>query len=118
MDYTKQIGSSISLNSEIGHGSTTSNNSTSQQAIQYPNNHSSVNSSSNNYQSNDNISMASTESSLIIDQNGDNKILDIIKNNLKASVIMNGRSFLQLTEKEQKEIYSIYANTILHFILC
>lgn len=117
MDYTKQIGSSISLNSEIGHGSTTSNNSTSQQAIQYPNNHSSMNSSSNNSQSNGNISMASTESSVIIDQNGESKILDIIENNPKASKIMNGRSYLQLTEKEQKEIYSIYANTILHFII-
>lgn len=61
--------------------------------------------------------MASTESSVIIDQNGESKILDIIDNNLKASKIMNGRSFLQLTEKEQKEIYSIYANTILHFII-
>lgn len=121
MDDTKQIGSSISLNSEIGHGSTTSNNSTSQQAIQYPNNHSSMNSSSNNSQSNGNISMASTESSVIIDQNGDNIILDIIldiiNKNSTASKIMNGRSYQKLTEEEKEEIDSIYANTTLRFII-
>lgn len=77
-----------------------------------------MNSSSNNSQSNGNISMASTESSVIIDQNGDNIILDIInKNSKEALKVMNGRSYQKLTEKEQEEIYSIYANTILRFII-
>ena len=102
-DYTK-ISSSNGLNNQMN-----SSISSSQQGVQYPNDNSSL-PSSNHWQSN-NISTISTESSLIIDQNGD----EIIK---KYSLkIMNGRSFNQLTEKEQRDVYADYENAMLSFII-
>ena len=112
MDFTEKIISSNSLNNQINRELSTSNGGSSQQGVQYPNDNFSL-APSNHWQSN-NISTISTESSLIIDQNGDKIILDIIKDNLK---IMNGRSFNQLTEKEQRDVYAYYANTMLSFII-
>ena len=105
-DYTK-ISSSNGLNNQMN-----SSISSSQQGVQYPNDNSSL-PSSNHWQSN-NISTISTESSLIIDQNGDKIILDIIKKNKGGLEIMNGRSYDQLTEKEQR---AYYANRMLDFII-
>ena len=115
MDYTKNISSSNSLNNQINSESAISNKSSSQQGVQYPNDNSSL-PSSNHWQSN-NISTIPTESSLIIDQNGDKIILDIIKKNKGGLEIMNGRSYDQLTEKEQRDVYAYYANTMLYFII-
>ena len=112
MDFTEKISSSNSLNNQMNRELSTSNGGSSQQGVQYPNDNFSL-APSNHWQSN-NISTISTESSLIIDQNGDKIILDIIKDNLK---IMNGRSFNQLTEKEQRDVYAYYANTMLSFII-
>ena len=110
MDYTEKISSSNSLNNQMN-----SSISSSQQGVQYPNDNSSL-PSSNHWQSN-NISTIPTESSLIIDQNGDKIILDIIKKNKGGLEIMNGRSYDQLTEKEQRDVYAYYANTMLSFII-
>ena len=115
MDYTKNISSSNSLNNQMNCESAISNKSSSQQGVQYPNDNSSL-PSSNHWQSN-NISTIPTESSLIIDQNGDKIILDIIKKNKGGLEIMNGRSYDQLTEKEQRDVYAYYANTMLYFII-
>ena len=115
MDYTAKMSSSISLNNQINSESAISNKSSSQQGVQYPNDNSSL-PSSNHWQSN-NISTIPTESSLIIDQNGDKIILDIIKKNKGGLEIMNGRSYDQLTEKEQRDVYAYYANTMLYFII-
>ena len=116
MDYTKNISSSNSLNNQINSESAISNKSSSQQGVQYPNDNSSL-PSSNHWQSN-NISTIPTESTLIIDQNGDNIILeDIIKKYRGGLKIMNGRSYDQLTEKEQRDVYAYYANTMLYFII-
>ena len=112
MDYTEKISSSNSLNNQMNCESSISS---SQQGVQYPNDNSSL-PSSNHWQSN-NISTISTESSLIIDQNGDKIILDIIKKNKGGLEIMNGRSYDQLTEKEQRDVYAYYANTMLYFII-
>ena len=106
-DYTK-ISSSNGLNNQMN-----SSISSSQQGVQYPNDNSSL-PSSNHWQSN-NISTIPTESSSIIDQNGDNIILDIIKK--EGLKIMNGRSYAQLTEKEKRDVYNFYANTMLYFII-
>ena len=114
-DYTAKMSSSISLNNQINSESAISNKSSSQQGVQYPNDNSSL-PSSNHWQSN-NISTIPTESSLIIDQNGDKIILDIIKKNKGGLEIMNGRSYDQLTEKEQRDVYAYYANTMLYFII-
>ena len=108
-DYTK-ISSSNGLNNQMN-----SSISSSQQGVQYPNDNSSL-PSSNHWQSN-NISTIPTESSSIIDQNGDNIILYIIKNYSEGLAIMNGRSYDQLTEKEQGDVYAYYANTMLYFII-
>ena len=115
MDYTKNISSSNSLNNQMNCESAISNKSSSQQGVQYPNDNSSL-PSSNHWQSN-NISTIPTESSLIIDQNGDKIILDIIKKNKGGLEIMNGRSYDQLTEKEQRDVYAYYANTMFDFII-
>ena len=115
MDYTEKISSSNSLNNQMNCESSISNKSSSQQGVQYPNDNSSL-PSSNHWQSN-NISTIPTESSSIIDQNGDNIILDIIKKNKGGLEIMNGRSYDQLTEKEQRDVYAYYANTMLYFII-
>ena len=116
MDYTKNISSSNSLNNQMNCESAISNKSSSQQGVQYPNDNSSL-PSSNHWQSN-NISTIPTESTLIIDQNGDNIILeDIIKKYRGGLKIMNGRSYDQLTEKEQRDVYAYYANTMLYFII-
>ena len=116
MDYTKNISSSNSLNNQMNCESSISNKSSSQQGLQYPNDNSSL-PSSNHWQSN-NISTISTESSLIIDQNGDNIILeDIIKKYRGGLKIMNGRSYDQLTEKEKRDVRDCYANTMLDFII-
>ena len=116
MDYTAKMSSSISLNNQINSESAISNKSSSQQGVQYPNDNSSL-PSSNHWQSN-NISTIPTESTLIIDQNGDNIILeDIIKKYRGGLKIMNGRSYDQLTEKEQRDVYAYYANTMLYFII-
>ena len=115
MDYTAKMSSSISLNNQINSESAISNKSSSQQGVQYPNDNSSL-PSSNHWQSN-NISTIPTESSSIIDQNGDNIILDIIKDNKEGLKIMNGRSYDQLTEKEQRDVYAYYANTMFDFII-
>ena len=115
MDYTKNISSSNSLNNQMNCESAISNKSSSQQGVQYPNDNSSL-PSSNHWQSN-NISTIPTESTLIIDQNGDKIILDIIKKNKGGLEIMNGRSYDQLTEKEQRDVYAYYANTMLYFII-
>ena len=114
MDHTAKM-SSISLNNQINSESAISNKSSSQQGVQYPNDNSSL-PSSNHWQSN-NISTIPTESSSIIDQNGDNIILDIIKDNKEGLKIMNGRSYDQLTEKEQRDVYNCYANTMPYFII-
>ena len=115
MDHTAKMSSSISLNNQINSESSISNKSSSQQGVQYPNDNSSL-PSSNHWQSN-NISTIPTESSSIIDQNGDNIILDIIKNYSEGLAIMNGRSYDQLTEKEKRDVYNCYANTMLYFII-
>ena len=115
MDYTEKISSSNSLNNQMNCESSISNKSSSQQGVQYPNDNFSL-APSNHWQSN-NISTISTESSLIIDQNGDKIILDIIKKNKGGLEIMNGRSYDQLTEKEQRDVYAYYANTMLYFII-
>ena len=115
MDYTKNISSSNSLNNQMNCESAISNKSSSQQGVQYPNDNSSL-PSSNHWQSN-NISTIPTESSLIIDQNGDKIILDIIKKNKGGLEIMNGRSYDQLTEKEQRDVYAYYANDLLFYLL-
>ena len=115
MDYTSKMSSSISLNNQINSESSISNKSSSQQGVQYPNDNFSL-APSNHWQSN-NISTIPTESSSIIDQNGDNIILDIIKDNKEGLKIMNGRSYDQLTEKEQRDVYAYYANTMLYFII-
>ena len=115
IDYTEKISSSNSLNNQMNCESSISNKSSSQQGVQYPNDNSSL-PSSNHWQSN-NISTIPTESSSIIDQNGDNIILDIIKKNKGGLEIMNGRSYDQLTEKEQRDVYAYYANTMLYFII-
>ena len=116
MDYTAKMSSSISLNNQINSESAISNKSSSQQGVQYPNDNSSL-PSSNHWQSN-NISTIPTESTLIIDQNGDNIILeDIIKKYRGGLKIMNGRSYDQLTEKEQRDVYAYYANTMFDFII-
>ena len=116
MDYTaKNISSSNSLNNQMNCESAISNKSSSQQGVQYPNDNSSL-PSSNHWQSN-NISTIPTESTLIIDQNGDKIILDIIKKNKGGLEIMNGRSYDQLTEKEQRDVYAYYANTMFDFII-
>ena len=115
MDHTAKMSSSISLNNQMNCESSISNKSSSQQGLQYPNDNSSL-PSSNHWQSN-NISTISTESSSIIDQNGDKIILDIIKKNKGGLEIMNGRSYDQLTEKEQRDVYAYYANTMLYFII-
>ena len=112
MDYTEKISSSNSLNNQMNCESSISS---SQQGVQYPNDNFNL-APSNHWQSN-NISTISTESSLIIDQNGDNIILDIIKKNKGGLEIMNGRSYDQLTEKEQRDVYAYYANTMLYFII-
>ena len=110
------MSSSISLNNQINSESAISNKSSSQQGVQYPNDNSSL-PSSNHWQSN-NISTIPTESTLIIDQNGYNIILeDIIKKYRGGLKIMNGRSYDQLTEKEQRDVYAYYANTMLYFII-
>ena len=113
MDFTEKIISSNSLNNQINRELSTSNGGSSQQGVQYPNDNSSL-PSSNHWQSN-NISTIPTESSSIIDQNGDNIILDIIKK--EGLKIMNGRSYAQLTEKEKRDVYNCYANTMLYFII-
>ena len=116
MDYTEKISSSNSLNNQMNCESAISNKSSSQQGVQYPNDNSSL-PSSNHWQSN-NISTIPTESTLIIDQNGDNIILeDIIKKYRGGLKIMNGRSYDQLTEKEQRDVYAYYANTMFDFII-
>ena len=116
MDYTKNISSSNSLNNQMNCESAISNKSSSQQGVQYPNDNFNL-APSNHWQSN-NISTISTESSLIIDQNGDNIILeDIIKKYRGGLKIMNGRSYDQLTEKEQRDVYAYYANTMFDFII-
>ena len=115
MDFTKKISSSNSLNNQINRELSTSNGGSSQQGVQYPNDNFSL-APSNHWQSN-NISTIPTESSSIIDQNGDNIILDIIKNYLEGLAIMNGRSYDQLTEKEKRDVYNCYANTMLYFII-
>ena len=115
MDHTAKMSSSISLNNQMNCESSISNKSSSQQGLQYPNDNSSL-PSSNHWQSN-NISTIPTESSLIIDQNGDKIILDIIKKNKGGLEIMNGRSYDQLTEKEQRDVYNCYANTMPYFII-
>ena len=112
MDYTEKISSSNSLNNQMNCESSISS---SQQGVQYPNDNFNL-APSNHWQSN-NISTISTESSLIIDQNGDKIILDIIKKNKGGLEIMNGRSYDQLTEKEQRDVYAYYANTMLYFII-
>ena len=112
MDYTEKISSSNSLNNQMNCESSISSY---QQGVQYPNDNFSL-APSNHLQSN-NISTISTESSLIIDQNGDKIILDIIKKNKGGLEIMNGRSYDQLTEKEQRDVYAYYANTMLDFII-
>ena len=112
MDYTEKISSSNSLNNQMNCESSISS---SQQGVQYPNDNSSL-PSSNHWQSN-NISTIPTESSLIIDQNGDKIILeDILKKYRGGLEIMNGRSYDQLTEKEQRYVYAYYANTMFLFI--
>ena len=113
-DYTK-ISSSNGLNNQMNCESAISNKSSSQQGVQYPNDNSSL-PSSNHWQSN-NISTIPTESSSIIDQNGDNIILDIIKDNKEGLKIMNGRSYDQLTEKEKRDVRDCYANTTFLFII-
>ena len=115
MDFTEKISSSNSLNNQMNRELSTSNGGSSQQGVQYPNDNFSL-APSNHWQSN-NISTISTESSLIIDQNGDKIILDIIKKNKGGLEIMNGRSYDQLTEKEQRDVYAYYANTMLYFII-
>ena len=115
MDYTSKIISSNSLNNQINRELSTSNGGSSQQGVQYPNDNFGL-APSNHWQSN-NISTIPTESSSIIDQNGDNIILDIIKKNKGGLEIMNGRSYDQLTEKEQRDVYAYYANTMLYFII-
>ena len=115
MDHTAKMSSSISLNNQMNCESSISNKSSSQQGLQYPNDNSSL-PSSNHWQSN-NISTIPTESSSIIDQNGDKIILDIIKKNKGGLEIMNGRSYDQLTEKEQRDVYNCYANTMPYFII-
>lgn len=115
MDFTKKISSSNSLNNQINRELSTSNGGSSQQGVQYPNDNFSL-APSNHWQSN-NISTIPTESSSIIDQNGDNIILDIIKNYSEGLAIMNGRSYDQLTEKEKRDVYNCYANTMLYFII-
>ena len=113
MDYTEKISSSNSLNNQMNCESSISS---SQQGVQYPNDNFSL-ATSNHCQSN-NISTISTESSLIIDQNGDKIILeDILKKYRGGLEIMNGRSYDQLTEKEQRDVYAYYANTMLYFII-
>ena len=112
MDYTEKISSSNSLNNQMNCESSISS---SQQGVQYPNDNFSL-APSNHWQSN-NISTIPTESSSIIDQNGDKIILDIIKKNKGGLEIMNGRSYDQLTEKEQRDVYAYYANTMLYFII-
>ena len=113
MDYTEKISSSNSLNNQMNCESSISS---SQQGVQYPNDNSSL-PSSNHWQSN-NISTIPTESSSIIDQNGDKIILeDILKKYRGGLEIMNGRSYDQLTEKEQRDVYAYYANTMLDFII-
>ena len=116
MDYTEKISSSNSLNNQMNCESAISNKSSSQQGVQYPNDNSSL-PSSNHWQSN-HISTIPTESSSIIDQNGDNIILeDIFKKYRGGLEIMNGRSYDQLTEKEQRDVYNCYANTMPYFII-
>ena len=116
MDYTAKMSSSISLNNQMNCESSISNKSSSQQGVQYPNDNFSL-APSNHWQSN-NISTISTESSLIIDQNGDKIILeDILKKYRGGLEIMNGRSYDQLTEKEQRYVYNCYVNTMLYFII-
>ena len=115
MDHTAKMSSSISLNNQMNCESSISNKSSSQQGLQYPNDNSSL-PSSNHWQSN-NIPTISTESSLIIDQNGDNIILDIIKDYPEGLKIMNGRSYDQLTEKEKRYVDAYYANTMFDFII-
>ena len=115
IDYTEKISSSNSLTNQINCEPSIGDGGSSQQGIQYPNDNFSL-ATSNHCQSN-NISTISTESSLIIDQNGDNIILDIIKKNKGGLEIMNGRSYDQLTEKEQRDVYAYYANTMLYFII-
>ena len=116
MDHTAKMSSSISLNNQMNCESSISNKSSSQQGLQYPNDNSSL-PSSNHWQSN-HISTIPTESSSIIDQNGDNIILeDIFKKYRGGLEIMNGRSYDQLTEKEQRDVYAYYANTMLYFII-
>ena len=115
MDFTKKISSSNSLNNQINREPSTSNGGSSQQGVQYPNDNFSL-APSNHWQSN-NISTIPTESSSIIDQNGDKIILDIIKNYSEGLEIMNGRSYAQLTEKEKRDVYDCYANTMLLFII-
>ena len=113
MDYTEKISSSNSLNNQMNCESSISS---SQQGVQYPNDNFNL-APSNHWQSN-NISTISTESSLIIDQNGDKIILeDILKKYRGGLEIMNGRSYDQLTEKEQRDVYAYYANTMLDFII-
>ena len=113
MDFTEKIISSNSLNNQINRELSTSNGGSSQQGVQYPNDNFGL-APSNHWQSN-NISTIPTESSSIIDQNGDNIILDIIKK--EGLKIMNGRSYAQLTEKEKRDVYNCYANTMLYFII-
>ena len=115
MDFTKKISSSNSLNNQINRELSTSNGGSSQQWVQYPNDNFSL-APSNHWQSN-NISTIPTESSSIIDQNGDNIILDIIKDNKEGLKIMNGRSYDQLTEKEKRDVRDCYANTTFLFII-
>ena len=116
MDFTEKIISSNSLNNQINCEPSIGDGGPSQQGIQYPNDNFSL-ATSNHCQSN-NISTISTESSLIIDQNGDNIILeDIIKKYRGGLKIMNGRSYDQLTEKEQRDVYAYYANTMFDFII-
>ncbi len=108
MDFTEKIISSNSLNNQINRELSTSNGGSSQQGVQYPNDNFGLAQSNN-------ISTIPTESSSIIDQNGDNIILDIIKK--EGLKIMNGRSYAQLTEKEKRDVYNCYANTMLYFII-
>ena len=115
MDFTEKISSSNSLNNQINREPSTSNGGSSPQGVHYPNDNFSL-APSNHWQSN-NISTIPTESSSIIDQNGDNIILDIIKNYSEGLEIMNGRSYDQLTDKEQRYVYAYYANTMLYFII-
>ena len=113
MDFTEKISSSNSLNNQMNRELSTSNGGSSQQGVQYPNDNFSL-APSNHWQSN-NISTIPTESSSIIDQNGDNIILDIIKK--EGLKIMNGRSYDQLTEKEKRDVRDCYANTTFLFII-